>query len=96
MKRNLLLLAVMIWVAFGFSLAHAVQDPNDNGVADTLYLEVWPGDDGLFGYPADVRFPMYITSDIPDPNIDSIAGIVIPLCFTSTNAGANITIAAAK
>ncbi|MGB7063327.1 MAG: putative Ig domain-containing protein, partial [Candidatus Zixiibacteriota bacterium] len=96
MKRNLLLLAVMIWVAFGFSLAQAVQDPNDPGVADTLYLEVYPGDDGLLAYPADVKFPMFITNDIPNAVTDSIAGIVIPLCFTSTNAGANATIDIAK
>ncbi|GAF99211.1 unnamed protein product, partial [marine sediment metagenome] len=44
MKRNFLLLAVMILVAFGFSLAQGGQHPNDNGVADTLYLEVWSDD----------------------------------------------------
>ncbi|UCB52442.1 MAG: hypothetical protein JSV10_10760, partial [Candidatus Zixiibacteriota bacterium] len=97
MKRNLLLLAVMIWVAFGFSLAQAAQDPNDNGAADTLYLESWPDDEGLFWPPPwDVKIAAYITNDIPDPDIDSIAGIVIPLCYTSSNAAANATIDIAK
>jgi hypothetical protein len=85
----------MILVAFGFTVAQA-QHANDNGLGDTLYLEVYPGDDGLSEYPADVKFPMFITNDIPDPIIDSIAGIVIPLCYTSTNAGANATIDIAK
>ena len=93
MKRNLLLLAVMIWMAFGFTLAQA----QDNGIPDTLYLESWPDDEGLYWPgPWDVKIAAYITSDIPDPVIDSIAGIVIPLCFTSSNAGANATILAAK
>lgn len=85
MKRNLLLLAVMIWVALGLTLAQA----QDNGVPDTLYLEVYPGDEMIYGYPADVRFNLRVTNDIPDPDIDSIAGMVIPLCFTSSNTGAN-------
>ncbi|MCK4403711.1 MAG: hypothetical protein KAW02_01350 [candidate division Zixibacteria bacterium] len=89
MKRNLLLLAVMVLVAFGFSgFAVADQDPNDNGVADTLYLECYPGDDSLFEPgPWLVRVPLYVTNDIPDPAIDSIMGFCIPLCYTHTNPG---------
>jgi hypothetical protein len=76
----------MVWVAFGFSLAYGAQDPNDNGVADTLYLESWPGDERLEGQgPWEVMIDVYVTNDIPDPAIDSIAGFVIPLCFFSTN-----------
>jgi hypothetical protein len=94
MKRNLLLLAVMIWVAFGFSLAYGAQDPNDNGVADTLYLEVWQGDDSLFlPGPWDVKYNLRVTNDIPNPVTDSIAGFVIPLCYTSSNGLANATLA---
>jgi hypothetical protein len=37
-----------------------------------------------------------VTNDIPDPYIDSIAGIVIPLGFTSSNAAANAVIPASK
>ena len=92
MKRSLLGLAVMIWVAFSFAVAQA----QDNGVPDTLYVEVYPGDDMIYEYPADVRLNLRVTNDIPDPLIDSIAGIVIPLCFTSSNAAANVTIPASK
>jgi hypothetical protein len=92
MKRSFLLLAVMIWVAFGFSFAQA----QDNGVPDTLYLEVYPGDDIAYMYPVDVRFNLRVTNDIPNPLIDSIAGFVIPLAFTSSNAAANVVIPASK
>ena len=92
MKRSFLVLVVMIWAAFGFSVATA----QDNGVPDTLYLEVYPGDDMIYAYPADVRFNLRVTNDIPDPDIDSIAGMVIPLCFTSSNPLANVRIEAAK
>ena len=88
MKRNVLLFAVMIWVALGFTVGQA----QDNGSPDTLYLEIWPGDGVQTAYPTDVRFNLRITNDIPDPNIDSIAFIQIALCFTSTNPAANCTI----
>ncbi|MGB7062593.1 MAG: hypothetical protein WBF13_09625 [Candidatus Zixiibacteriota bacterium] len=99
MKRNLIVLA---WLVLGVvffasqTWAQCPEDPNDNGVCDTLYIEIWPGDDWVVGFPSFVRFPIRVTNDIPDPDIDSIAGIVIPLCFTSTNAGANATIDIAK
>ncbi|MGB3091790.1 MAG: hypothetical protein WBC42_01055, partial [Candidatus Zixiibacteriota bacterium] len=96
MKRNLLLLAVMILVAFGFNLAQGAQHPNDMGVADTLYLEVWPADVGMTGYPADVKYAMYVTNDIPDDIRDSVAGFVVPLCYTSSNTAANATINVGK
>ena len=92
MKRSFLVLAVMVWVIFGFSSATA----QDNGVPDTLYLEVYPGDDVVYGYPVDVRFNLRVTNDIPDPFIDSIAGMSIPLCFTSSNAAANALVPASK
>ncbi|UCB52571.1 MAG: dockerin type I repeat-containing protein [Candidatus Zixiibacteriota bacterium] len=91
MKRNLLLLSVMTWVALGFTLAQA----QDNGVPDTLYLEIYPGDDVNI-YPAEVRFNLRVTNDIPDPYIDSIAGICLPFCFTSSNPAANALIPSAK
>jgi hypothetical protein len=92
MKRELSLLAVMTWVAFSFTAAHA----QDNGVPDTLYLEVYPGDDVVTTYPADVRFNLRVTNDIPNPYIDSIAGMVIPLDFTSSNPAANAVIPFSK
>ena len=92
MRRILLLLGMIVWAAFGFSGAQA----QDNGVPDTLYLEVYPGDDIASMFPVDVRFNLWVTNDIPDPLIDSIAGICFPFCFTSSNPAANALIPAEK
>jgi hypothetical protein len=68
-------------------------DPNDNGVCDTAYVEVYPLDQYQGSFPAHVRFTIHVTNDIPDPNIDSIAGMgEFPLCFTSSNPAANARI----
>ena len=94
MKRNLLVFAVTVLAVLG---PPSFAQAQDNGVPDTLYLDVWPGDDVLCGPgPWDVRCNLWVTNDIPDPNIDSIAGLTIPLCFSSSNAAANATIAAGK
>jgi hypothetical protein len=99
MKRNPLVLA---WLVLGVvclwsqSWAQCPEDPNDNGLCDTLYIEIWPGDDWVDGFPRNVRFPIRVTNDIPDPEVDSIAGIVVPLSFTSTNPVANVQIEAAR
>jgi hypothetical protein len=92
MKRNLLLLAVMILTVYLYSvgLAQCPQDPNDNGLCDTLYMEVWAGDANnlIFNPPGPdhALIPLYITNDISGV-IDSIAGTVIPLCYyKATNA----------
>jgi len=92
MRRIFLLLVMIVWAVFGFSGARA----QDNGVPDTLYLDVYPGDDEVYGFPVDVRFNLRVTNDIPNPMIDSIAGFVIPLGFTSSNAAANAVIPASK
>ncbi|MGB2805508.1 MAG: hypothetical protein WBD64_11510 [Candidatus Zixiibacteriota bacterium] len=77
----------------GQSWAACPEHPNDNGECDTLYVEIWPGDDQFMPPGPDfVRFPIYVTNDIPNPVIDSIAGFVIPLCFTSSNANASAII----
>ena len=99
MKRNLLVLTCLVLGVVFFasqSWAQCPEDPNDNGVCDTLYIEIWPEDDWVEGFPSFVRFPIRVTNDIPDPLIDSIAGMVIPLAFTSSNAAANAVIPAAK
>jgi hypothetical protein len=86
MKRNLLLLAVMILTVFAFSNVYAdcPQAPNDHGNCDTLGMEVWP---------ADVNFPMptgyakislYVTHDTPADG-DSLAAFVLPMCYTHNN-----------
>jgi hypothetical protein len=97
MKRNLLLLAVMMAVMFGFysiSAAQCPEQPNDNGVCDTLYLECCPEDCpfNCQDVPHQVRVVGLVTHDVPDPAIDSIAAFVIPLCFYCTNPAAQCTI----
>jgi len=72
------------------------QDWGDNGDCDSLILEVYPPDEHQAPFPVQVRFPMRVTNDIPNPYIDSIAGIVMPLCFTSSNPTANALLPAEK
>ncbi|MGB2982042.1 MAG: dockerin type I repeat-containing protein [Candidatus Zixiibacteriota bacterium] len=99
MRRSPLVLACLVFGVvcfFSQSWAQCPEDPNDNGVCDTLYIEIWPGDDWVEGFPHIVRFPIRVTNDIPDPDIDSIAGMVVPLSFASTNPLANAQIEAAR
>jgi hypothetical protein len=58
----------------------------DAGVPDTFYIEIHPQDKCISGVPPYfVRFPIYITHDIVDPAVDSIAGIQAPLCYEHSN-----------
>lgn len=57
----------------------------DSGLPDTLYLEVYPPDTLTTAF---VRVPMYVTHDIVDPAIDSVASFMIPLCYHHTNPSA--------
>jgi hypothetical protein len=83
MKRNLLLLAVMILTVFGFSNVGLAQDP---GNPDILIMESYPAD-SVFDKPGPdfARIPLYITHDVPDPAEDSLAAAVIPICYTHSN-----------
>ncbi|UCB53468.1 MAG: hypothetical protein JSV10_05165, partial [Candidatus Zixiibacteriota bacterium] len=90
MKRYVLLslAGIVLFLSAGSVGAQCPEQPNDNGVCDTLYIECYD----QFNYtppPWQVRFPMLITNDIPDPAIDSISGMVIPLTFSSSNPAAN-------
>jgi len=91
MKRNLLILAGMVLGVLFFlsqSWAACPEDTVDSGECDTLYVEVYPGDslvDSYSGPPWFVRFPIYVTHDVPDPYVDSIPIFFIPLCYESTN-----------
>ena len=88
MKFILLFVAVLaaciLWPA-DTSLAQCPEDPNDNGICDTLYVEVYPPDVRFIGPGHAVRVPIYVTHDLPGAMIDSIAGMVIPLYYTHTN-----------
>jgi hypothetical protein len=89
MKKLLVVLAVAILLgSTGFTRAQCPDDPNDNGICDTFYVEVYPPDqaslpDTLFF----VRVPIYVTHDVPDPYIDSIAAILLALCYEQSNPG---------
>ncbi len=89
MKKCLLILGWLIVGVLFFadkSGAECPEDPYDSGICDTLYVEVWPGDQ-FFDPPGPdfVRFPIYVTHDVPDPYTDSVMAFVIPLCYTHTN-----------
>ena len=92
MKRNLLLLAVMILTVclYSVGMAQCPQDVKDNGVCDTLYMQVWPvGNNPTFDTPGPdfALIPFYMTHDVPSDLVDSIAGVVIPVCYyKATNA----------
>jgi hypothetical protein len=81
MRRFLLFAVLAAIVVVPASLAEG----QDAGVPDTLYVEVFPQDECVFGEPPHpVRFPIYVTSDIVD-HTDSIAGFVIPLFYRRNN-----------
>jgi len=96
MKRNLLLIiaSMVLGVSLfaGQSLAVCPEDTLDNGECDTLYVEILPGDEFFNPYKLYARFPIYVTHDVPDPSLDSIAAFVIPLCYTSSNQNASAVI----
>ena len=94
--------AAVVFLGFGvLAQAQCPEDPNDLGECDTLVLEAW---DPVFLPPGswDVMVPIYVTHDDnfqPPPNEtehDSISAFVIPLCFTYTNAAANVVVDPAK
>jgi hypothetical protein len=88
MKLALLFVFVLavciLWPAEA-SLAQCPEEPNDNGLCDTLYTEVHPPDAEFTGAGHLVRVPIRVTNDISDAAIDSIAAWCIPLCYTHTN-----------
>ncbi len=87
MKRYslILLTGIMLAATPGRGRAQCPEDTSDHGACDTMYVELYPLDAMFTGAGHLVRVPVFITNDIIDPNIDSIAGMVIPLCYTHTN-----------
>ncbi len=76
-------LSVLFWSALAWAVCP--EFPNDNGLCDTLYEEVYPPD-ATFTNPGHLaRAPFFVTHDVPNPEIDSISAIIIPLRFTHTN-----------
>ena len=81
MRRNLLLVILTgLFLAWAAPIcAQCPEDTSDHGACDTLYAEPYPPDAMFTGAGHIVRVPVFITNDIPDPNIDSISAMVIPL-----------------
>ncbi len=88
MKRYALLLLVVIALVgglFSWSWGQCSQDPNDNGTCDTIKVSCWEcnqPDTGSFYF---IRFPVWITHDVPNPSLDSVAAFVIPFCYTKSS-----------
>ncbi len=75
-----------VWVSVAWG--SGPEDPNDRGTCDTLYVEPYKYIN-LGSFPAEVEVALRLTHDVPDPLADSLQGLVIPLCYTSTNPAAN-------
>jgi hypothetical protein len=91
-RTPLILLLALFLLTLGMtSRAQCPEDLNDNGACDTLYVEPYKYTD-LVGFPAYVEVAIRVTHDVPDPATDSLGAVIIPLCFTSSNAAANATI----
>ncbi|UCB53466.1 MAG: dockerin type I repeat-containing protein [Candidatus Zixiibacteriota bacterium] len=84
MKKLVLALAVGV-LFVGLTGAAWAQD---NGIRDSLYITC-PDSFQYTDPPWDVRVSLLVTNDIPNPVIDSIAGMVILLCYRPTNPSAN-------
>jgi len=84
------LLIVMVLVVFALcqadlSFGACPEAPNDNGLCDTVYVELYPSDTLFSKIGELIRVPIYVTHDIYDPMVDSIPGFMIPLCFWDNN-----------
>jgi hypothetical protein len=83
---SVLTIAIILFGFTGLLRAQCPEDPSDNGVCDTLRVEIYPKDQvHLPGSPLLVRFALYVTHDVTDPSIDSISAFVIPLYYTHSN-----------
>jgi hypothetical protein len=88
MKALLIFLAIVLvsilWPT-DLSLGSCPEAPYDNGLCDTMRVEAYPPDTAFLNPGQLVRVPVYVTHDVPDSTIDSIASLVIPFCYTHTN-----------
>jgi hypothetical protein len=93
MKKSLIFLAIgMILLGLtGFAQAQCPEDTVDSGICDTLYVNYYQNPENPIP-PTEVYFTLQVTHDLPNPDLDSISGIVIPLKFTHTNPAAYCSI----
>jgi len=64
--------------------AYCPEQPNDNGICDTLYA-VYYDTMKIDSPPWEAHVSLLVTHDVPAPVVDSIAGFLIPLRFSHTN-----------
>ena len=85
MKWFLMLMALLatslVWLG-EIPTAQCPEDPNDSGICDTLYVEVYPPDTLLSGF---ARVLVRVTHDVPNPAVDSLVAFDVALSFTRTN-----------
>jgi len=86
MKKVALVLILLIGLSFSLSWAQCPKEPLDNGVCDTLYVELFDSANGLgtSGFPRKIYFPLFVSNDLSSA-VDSIAGFTIPLSISHTN-----------
>jgi len=87
MKKNLSTLIAVAFLTLIFrscSWSQCPEDPNDRGECDTLNVICLDCEQSPGSGPYTVRFPLLITHD-QISEIDSVAGISIPLTYTHTN-----------
>ena len=90
MKRDFLILMVLLILTCGTSAwGVCPADTVDTGICDSMYIEPWPAGimDTVFQHPGPytIKIPLYVTHDVTEPSLDSIATFVLPFCYTQTN-----------
>ena len=87
MKKVLLILFFSVGLFFNLSWGACPEAPSDNGVCDTLYVELFDSANGLgtSGFPRKIYFPLLVSNDLPNAVVDSIAGFIVPLSISHTN-----------
>ena len=85
MKRIYLIFMVLfLLVCVSYAWGACPEDSVDSGICDTLRVTCTDCNQTGAG-PYLVRFPLRVTHDVPNPALDSIAAMVIPLCYNRTN-----------
>jgi hypothetical protein len=88
---SLLLFGSFLFGGMACALAQCPEDPNDHGVCDTLFVVCY--DSVKIGaQPWYVHSNLLITNDVPNPEVDSIAAMMIPLRFDHSNPSAHCTL----
>ena len=94
MRKSILVFLMMVMSTLLISnIACGQCHPEDDGVCDTMHLEPYEYA-GLGSFPAFVLVKIKVTHDVPADTGDSLAGMVIPLCYTSTSSAGYCSLSA--